>query len=296
MSTASKTNPVPHDWTADTKVTRYDTVAGWLVALVVMVGFMSLVLFLLWLTTVWSYRPPAPPIKAIEINLPGPAAAAEGYARDIEEPGVEELAEVLEPNLAETLEAMTDAVSSVAGAMNAMEGAEGPMGTGSGQGDSRKSGPGGEGEGAGFWERWDIRYSVDDIEKYAEQLDHFNIELGVLGGGVNGIEYVSDMSSQKPKTRSIQDASTEKRFYFNFARPDMQRLDASLLGRAGISTAKRFPVQFYPDNIIKQLLTLEAQKLNGRNVKEVSKTIFGVRGGSGAYEYYVIDQEFFFGN
>ena len=294
MSTASSPNQANRDWTADTKVTSFDQVAGWLVALVILVGFLTAVLFLIWLTTIWDFRPKTPAIEAIEINLPGPSAAAEGIARDIEEPGVEELAEVLEPKLAETLQAVTDAVSSQSAAMEAVQGEAGPMGSGKGLGDSRQSGPGGDGEGDGFWERWDIRYSVEDIGKYAQQLDHFNIELGVLGGGVEGIDYVKNLSTN-PQTRSIKDGSQETRFYFNFARPDMQRVDAQFLSKAGISTNNRFPVQFYPDSIIKQLLTLEAAALGNHEIKDVEKTTFGVRGSEGSFEYYVIEQKYFNG-
>lgn len=275
-------------------MTSFDQVAGWLVALVILVGFMALVLFLIWLTTVWNLRPASPKIEAIEINLPGPSTAAEGVAQDIEEPGVEELAEVLEPKLAETLQAVTDAVSSQSGAMEAVQGEAGPMGSGKGQGDSRQSGPGGDGEGDGFWERWDIRYSVEDTAKYAQQLDHFNIELGVLGGGVEGIDYVKNMST-KPVTRSVKDGSKETRFYFNFARPDMQRVDASLLATAGVNTKGRFPVQFYPDAIIQQLLQLEAAALGTHEIKDVEKTTFGVRGAAGSFEYFIIEQKYYNG-
>lgn len=276
-----------HDWKTHAKVTRYDIAAGWLVASTVMVGFTTAMLFLIWLTAVWSYRPITPDIRSFAISLPG-AAAALGDTRAIEEPSAAELAEVIEPNPADSLGTMTSVVAAVTGDINAIDAADNVFEGCIGVGDHRKTGAG---EPA-FWERWDIRYSVDSIDEYAAQLDHFDIELGVLGGGKPGIEYVKNMAAPSPQTRSIENASAEQRFYFNFVQPDMQRLDAELLRRADIATANRFPVQFYPDDVVKQLLTLEHQALNGRDIKEVRQTIFGVRGDAGDYEYYVIEQSY----
>lgn len=278
---------VIQNWKSHAKITRYDTAKSWLVAIVVMVGCLTAMLFLLWLTTVWSHRPVSPVIGSFAINLPATATTG-GQPGAIEEPSVGELVEVLEPELEVTLTSMSSVVAAVSGDIHAMDAASEHIAGCIGVGDHRKTGAGEP----GFWERWDIRYSVDDIDEYAAQLDHFQIELGVVGGGKLGIDYAKNLSAAHPQARSIVDASLEHRFFFNFEQPDMQRLDAALLGRAGVKTEGRFPIQFYPDEVIKQLLTLEYQALNGRDAKEINQTVFGVRGSTDDYEFYVAGQSY----
>ena len=153
----------------ETKVSPFDIFYSAMIALVVIIGFFALLLFFVWLST-YIIRGPRP-TKVIPINdLMGRGDHAQGSARDIEEPGVEELPDVQEPQLADALEAMTDAISSQQASMEAHDGNAEQMGKGSGAGDSRAAGPGGEGnlDVIPPWERWEIKYSTKSVDDYAE--------------------------------------------------------------------------------------------------------------------------------
>lgn len=75
-------------------------------------------LFIVWLTMRMPERVKSFP--PIEENAAGRADNAEGFERDFEPPGAEEVEELMEPTLQDTIEAVTDAVSSVAGALDTM--------------------------------------------------------------------------------------------------------------------------------------------------------------------------------
>ena len=117
------------------------------------------------------------------------------------------------------------------------------MGSGSGKGDSRVSGPGGDATGDVIppWERWEIRYQATSVDDYATKLDHFNIELGLMGGGKSEREYVSNMTGSMKKYSS---KDIEDRLYFNYTGGPMRDMDLTLLARAGYDTKRREPAQF----------------------------------------------------
>lgn len=272
-------------------MSNYDVTASLLLALLVLIGFAVTVLFLVWLTSVWKFKKEPPEVAVITLNPSGQHAM--GVARDIEEPGVEELADVAEPQIADTLEAVTDAVSSIAGAMQAFEGNAEMMGTGNGLGDSRASGPGGDGDGGpAFYERWQIKFTTNSIETYAQQLDHFGIELGLIGGNKPEVEYASQLANGKPTTRVAPDASGEKRIRFNYGQGVMRNLDLSLMNKAGFNTRNRVPLHFWRGGEIQKLRLLELQHASPRPENEIAKTIFGVRGEPGAFEFYIVDQTY----
>ena len=71
------------------------------------------------------------------------------------------------------------------------------------------------------WERWEIRFSTEGIDIYARQLDHFDIELGALGGGFQTIDYAHNLAQAKPSRRTGK-PEEEKRirgFTFLSAKP-----------------------------------------------------------------------------
>ena len=72
----------------------------------------------------------------------------------------------------------------------------------------------------------------------------------------------------------------------------MADLDRQLLARAGIATDRRVVLQFYPTNVEKQLLRLEAKAAGEKTPSEYLKTVFAVRSAGSGYEFYVVDQTF----
>jgi hypothetical protein len=273
------------------KVSRYDRAAGLMVAMILMVGAFVLMLFMVWLTMVLVFAKASPPVTLVE-EPAGRGDHAKGYARDLEEPGLEELEELETPQLEATLEAVTDAVTSVSASLDALSTDATVSGKGSGLGDSRESGPGGNGEDIiPRWERWQIRYASDNIAKYGQQLDFFGIELGAAGGGKDQVDYARNFSKGAPVKRSGS-GEAEKRLYMTWTSGVLMQMDRQLLTRAGIPVQRRVTMQFYPKDTENALALLELAHAEpqGKTVKNIRKTIFGVRGTGGKFEFYVMDQ------
>ncbi len=291
MSSASQQPGKERSWGSDTRASSYDQVRSLLLAVLIMVGFFVGLLFLIWLTSVLTFTTRVAPVEFIE-ELAGRGEAAAGVANDLEEPGVEELADVAEPQLAETLEAVTSAVSSVAATMEAFEGNASAMGTGSGLGDSRSAGPGGNGTAdiVPRWDRWRIKFSTKSEKEYSAQLDYFKIELGLIGGGKPEVDYAKSFSRPRPQKWTMPNAKNEKRLRFNYTSGSMRQLDLKLLSRAGFSTTNREPLQFFPPETENLLAKIELDAAGGRKVTQISRTVFGVKPVGGGYQFEVVEQ------
>lgn len=274
---------------SDPRISRYEQVSAFLVAMTVFFGILCTVLFLIWLTTIVRIRPTQ---AVVEWNdeLAGNNNNPEGIAEDFEEPGVEEMADVPEPQLADAVEAMTQSMSSVQAHLEAVEGNAAQMGSGRGLGDARESGPGNGGDRVDKpWDRWQIRYSTASQKEYAEQLDSFGIELGAISQGTPDIKYLSNLANATA-TRRGGTKSSEKRIFFSYRKGQLLAWDKQFFRDAGVDISDRLLVQFYPNATRQQLDSLEQAALKGRRVAEVKNTIFGVRAlGRGRYEYYVVD-------
>ncbi|GIW92624.1 MAG: hypothetical protein KatS3mg110_0665 [Pirellulaceae bacterium] len=272
------------------RVTAYDKVAAWLVALLVLVGLTATVLFIIWLTTVLVFHRVAKPIQMIQ--YPGRGDHAAGFERDPEPPGLEEIDLQLEqPSLEASLEAVTDLASTVAASLDTFATDSLLTAHGTGRGDSRPPGPEGEGDDViPPWERWEIRYAAGNLEEYARQLDFFGIELGAVGGS-KFVDYAYQLS-RNPPSRRQGSGKDEKRVYLTWRTGSLREFDEQLLARAGIPTAGRIVMQFLPEAVYNELHRLEFENAQGRPPQEWLRTIFGVRPARGGYEFYIISQTF----
>ena len=246
-----------------------------------MMGFFAILLFLLWLTPRLVFKSKPPKTTVIQ-ELKGRSDHAKGSARDLEEPGVEELPDVQEPQLADTLQAMTDAISTQKASFEAFEGNADAVGKGKGQGDSRQSGPGGEGnlDVVPPWERWEIRFTAASADDYAKQLDDFSVELGAIPRNRPNIDYVRNVS----KSPIL--------YFIHPPNDPLLQFSIELLGKVNVSTEGKFVAQFYSDEAFNQLLALEKSNLGGRSLADVRKTVFGVRTAGGSNEFFLIRQDF----
>ncbi len=285
------------------RVSAYDNVASLLIALLILIGFTVLMLIIVWLTTRdWMFLNKAVSVELLQYAGRGDHAA--GFERDPEEPGLEEMEELMEPQIEATLEAVTDVVSSQAAAFDAIDMAANATSKGAGgMGDSRPPGPPGEGvtDVIPPWERWEIRFSTSGINVYARQLDHFDIELGAFGGGSPKVDYAYNLAGSPP-SRKQGEPDEEKRMYMSWQEGSgpMAVFDQTLVRRAGIKTDRRVIVQFYPKATEQMLQDVEFQAAAEKqgttpqrlDPRTLQKTIFGVRSTRGGYEFYVIDQLF----
>lgn len=97
----------------ESKTSAYDRLSSGLTAMILLVGFLVTVLFIIWFTSVFKFeRNVAPPFVPATIGDDG-NDKPEGFEDDELDPGVEDFAEVETPQLAEALEAVSNAVSTI---------------------------------------------------------------------------------------------------------------------------------------------------------------------------------------
>lgn len=277
------------------RTSKFDIVSASLMALLWFIGIFVLFLFLIWLTSRMTFGPkPFPPI--IE-NAAGRGDNAEGFERDFEPPGADEIVDLTEPAIQETLTAVTDAVSSVAAAMDSVTSDSAETTQGSGRGDSRPPGPEGEGEDiVPRHERWELKFSAKNVNGYAQQLDYYKIELGVLGGGVQGVDYVSGLAG--PLRKRQGPSGDEKRLYFMWVdrSSPLYQYDRQLLQKAGVNLGTgREMIKFVEPELENMLahVELEHATKNGRaSVTEIAKTTFESQPAGNGYAFVVVDQRY----
>ena len=270
------------------RTSKFDVVSAFLMALLWFIGVFVLMLFIVWLTSRISFGPrPFPPIVE---NAAGRGENAEGTERDFEPPGADEIVDLAEPSIQETLTAVTDAVSSVA-AIDAVSTQP------TGKGDSRPPGPEGEGEDIiPRHQRWELKFSAKKIDGYAQQLDFYKIELGALGGGVQGVDYASGLAGS-PKVRRGA-SGDEKRLYFMWVdrSSPLYQYDRQLLQKAGVNIgAGREMMKFIEPELENMLAHVEleyATKNGHSSVTEIQKTIFESRSQGSGYAFEVVDQRY----
>ena len=276
------------------RTSRFDSITSLFMALILFIGTFVSMLFIIWLTTRWSFPPQ--PIDPIIENPAGRGENPEGFERDFEPPGAEEVEELMEPTLQDTLEAVTDAVSTVAGALVTNDTAATATTAGTGAGDSRPPGPPGEGEDIiPRFERWQLNFTARDVRSYATQLDFFKIELGAIGGSIQGVDVASNLSSRIQKAR-IQDTASEKRLYFMWNSPSpVMAFDRQLLQQAGIELSNRQMLKFIPKDLENQLAVIELEYSASKghpSVTEIAKTVFECKADGGKYAFEVVSQRY----
>ena len=282
-------------------VSRYDQVAGLLLATLLFLGCITLVMFLIWLSNRTIRVAVAVPVTVLEDVGGGGSGSGplSGGIGELEQPDVSEVAVTTdEPAVEQALVAAASVVAERASELTVLDGDMTPgsgigRGEGTGIGDGRGPGPGGPGtsDGVPVYERWEIRMSAASLDEYARQLDYFRVELGVAGGGNPNVEYISNLAAAKPKVH-VGNPRDERRLRFLHRSGELRQADRQLAKKAGVDTEGRIVFQFYDDALYKRLLTLEAARRGTRRIAEVRRTIFGVKKSGALYEFFVIDQHY----
>ncbi|MCR9291553.1 MAG: hypothetical protein NXI32_02460 [bacterium] len=283
--------------TTSLRAQKVDVVASMLMAGLVVIGLLVLLLFFVWLTQTFTWK--AGEIKIEQERVAGRGDHAEGFERDIEPPGMEEILDLTEPTLAETLEAVTESASSVAASVEAIDSNSVTTTGGSGRGDSRPPGPLGEGDDIiPRYERWELKFQAKGLRPYASQLGYYQIELGCVGGGIATVDYAFNLD-KGPQTRSGSSADENKqaRLFFMWRQENqLMQFDRQLLSEAGVQTQGRQILKFIPKDLEQKLYEIEmkhAQSQGHDSVKEIAKTIFESRATpTGGYEFVVIEQRY----
>ena len=272
----------------ETRTTAYDRLSGALATGVLVFGTLSLLLFMMWLTMISPKRNAN--LVVNEVLLPGDPGEEKplGVADDILEPGVEDFPEVDVPQLADAVEAVTDAPSRFRGMLAAVDGNAAEMGKGRGLG---AIGGGGGGGGGKAYERWVIEYESDNISVYIDQLKAFGIQVGAVHKVLDEIDLIFDLGAN-PQARPTR-RSEEKRVYFVHTLGKLKNFDMRFAKQAGINPTGKIMVQFYPPETSKMLAELEAAEANQRGLElnKIRRTVFKVRAAGSGFEYYVADMQ-----
>ena len=140
-------------------------------------------------------------------------------------------------------------------------------------------------------QRWEIRFPPgNSIESYTRQLDHFQIELGVIGGD-DHITYLTNLSNPRPQRRPGF-ASDEQRLYLVWQRGEMAEADEQLATRAGLRTTDKVLAHFLPAEVETELARLEESYAKQLNIQKIETTVFGIRAaGQDAFRFYVLEQK-----
>jgi hypothetical protein len=260
-----------------------------LTALILLVGFVVAALFLVWFTSVFKFeRNIAPPFEQATIGDDG-NDKPEGFEDDELDPGVEDFAEVETPQLAEALEAVSNAVSTIRANSEHVSGDAAVMGKGGGYG-SREGGPSGSGQGIPDYKRWKIVYEVDNKDTYKRQLDYFNIQIGVVqpvGEVISRISNVSKGVNVQKTTRGRE----AKSLRFSHAKLRMKKWDQEISRKAGVDTNGALMVQFYPQDTRLAIAKAEDEFLKsvGRELKEVRRTNIKVEADGGGFKFTIVN-------
>lgn len=127
------------------------------------------------------------------------------------------------------------------------------------------------------WDRWRLHFETSSLATYARQLDSLGIELGAAGGGRAVVDYISNVSSRKPKRRAGP-GKKERRLYMTWKSGELRAFDKQLLEKAGVETSGRVQLQFLPAELEARLARLEREFAKYRSVDEIKRTVFAVRG------------------
>jgi hypothetical protein len=156
----------------------------------------------------------------------------------------------------------------------------------------RPLGSGGPGRGGAKREqRWMVVFAdKSDLNSYARQLDFFRIELGLLKAVENRLIYVSSVSTERPLTREVRTADSEKRLFMNWEGGDRKKADADLCRKAGLDPSGGVFLHFYPPELENRLAELELSYA-GRTAAQIRRTVFEVKRSGDSYEFVVTDQK-----
>jgi hypothetical protein len=200
-----------------------------------------------------------------------------------------ELPEAVTIELANALEPITDAVSNVRAIIAGLYGDYGE-GDQPGTGNDRHPGVIPVKSRRSLADRWRVHIAAANPGEYAEMLDYFGIEVGVVHKYSNLLEYVSELTKDQP-LRKEKLRKDEKRLFFISRQNRLRAWDEAMGRRVGIDLTDTLTGHFFPEALRQSLLEKEraAVALAGRELDEVRETHFGVRRTGEGFEHYVVE-------
>ena len=269
----------------DTAVSTYDRVSASLLSSIMIFGSFAVILLLVWLGKLSG---PEAVLRDPFQPWPTPAVATgpSDHEIEIEDP---ELPDLQPPQLAETLDAVSDAMSLVLANVGSPD-SNGTGGIGLGKIDPRPIPGPTPPPVSPDYRRWVINYESTDIDQYSKQLSFFNIDIGIVKTDSNAIVRVRDPGGKAQMIDSNR-AQEQKTLRYSLKQRRMKRWDELITKRAGANTDNSLLCQFYPESTRQIIRQVEAEALaeRGRKLTEVRQTILKVQPAGDGFEFVVLD-------
>jgi hypothetical protein len=159
-------------------------------------------------------------------------------------------------------------------------------GVGSGIGDGVGPGRGGAAE-----PQREIRFEPADLNEYAQMLDFFGVELGVLNMEDNQVYYARNLSQGTPDVR-VASPSQEERLHMIPTVGQFAALDRRLTAKAGIGDRGDIVIQFYPPATQQMFYDLERRFAEDRSrlTTDIRRTVFRVNRTGDNFSYSIEEQ------
>jgi hypothetical protein len=272
------------------KVNAYDRASSWLVALLIIGTITVAGLLIVYFARQFLARERAVAVNPVDAAS-RPADAAMGLKRDLEPPGIEDVPELLQPQLQDTLSALSSAVAARTAILSDedIDSVTEP-GHGRGLGDNRRAGFGDGVDGVEEPKR-ELRCDPASLSQYAQMLDFFQIELAVLDQADNQVYYAYNLSREVPSVR-IGKPQDERRLSMIPTSGPLPALDRRLAAKASIANRGGIVMQFYPNEAAGILYQLEQQYATAQNRKtgEIRRTVFRITPNGDRFEFSVAEQ------
>ena len=282
------------------RVTRYDLVSSFMIAVIV-----ALVVSVIYLTVVWySNRISKPTVLPVLELIEIPGGVDDGSVDEtlrvespddpLDDPSLEDAPDVeteIEEMIEHVVELSPEAAQQAQQQFELDVESSGKSGSVEGTG-RRALGKGAGQQGMPREQRWFVRFSDHGgLEEYARQLEFFGIELGALLDG-NRLVYLARLRSPRPVTRTVSSGGGETRLYMTWQGGNLRRWDVQLFQKAGVDVGVGTVFHFYPPETEAMLATLEREHRNVP-VKRIRRTYFVVRRNGATYEFRVTRQTYF---
>ncbi len=285
------------DHTPTLKVTRFDSVSSFLMAVGAILALTLFVLLVIWLTNLErSATDDTIPIEMVgggyEDGAPDETLNVESPEDPSDDPSVaEEPSE--ETELMEMLEnvvELSDNATQMVVTEIQVTGSENKGTPGSAVGTGRR--PLGAGGGKGGYpreQRWFVTFGdKTSLKLYAKQLDFFNIELGAYFPEQGKLVYLTNVSKDRPTVREINKGKDD-RLFMNWKGGDRRKADLALYQKAGINASGAAIVHFYPKETEAMLITAERKYANQPS-NRIRRTYFTVTPDGSGYKFNVTRQ------
>lgn len=280
------------------RVTFYDWVSSWVIALFFGLLVTCGMVVAVFLTTRMPKPPAAIPVELVE--LPGgfeDGSPDETLRVDSPEPEARDavpadmVAEKME--ISEAVEAVVEMSEAATQQVQQQfdTGIQNTGKVGSAKGTGRRALGFGPGTGGIPREqRWFVKFGErSSLEEYAKQLEFFGIELGALLPD-GRLAYLSKLSGGAPEARYVKSGAGETRMYMTWQGGERRGADVQLFSKAGVQVRPDTVIfHFYPKVTENKLAQLELDYRN-RTVKQIRRTYYAVEPDGGGYKFSVFRQ------